>query len=62
MPYEIDILDGAMVLLDQDGNSYECVTLTGLRAAKRTIQIWAAKYALDVGAAYRRLADHYSKR
>ena len=60
MPYEIDIADGAMVLLDQDGNSYECVTITGPRAAKRTIQAWAAKYTLDVGEAYQRLTQHFS--
>lgn len=60
MPYEIDIVDGVMVLLDRDGNSYECVTLTGLRAAKRTIQTWVVKYTLDVGEAYQRIAQHFS--
>ena len=61
MPFEIDIVADAMVLLDQDGNSHECVTLTSLRAAKRTIQTWAGKYTLDVGDAYKRLASHFSK-
>lgn len=60
MPYEIDIVDGAMVLFDRDGNSYECVMLTDLRAAKRTIPTWAAKYTLDVGDAYQRLTQHFS--
>jgi hypothetical protein len=46
MIYQIDILNDAMVLMDEDGNSYECVALTGLRAAKQTIQTWAAKYTL----------------
>ena len=62
MPFEIDIVDGVMVLLDQDGNSHECATLTGLRAAKHTIQTWAATYALDVGRSYQRLTDFFSNR
>ena len=61
MPYEIDIVADAMVLLDRDGNSCECATLTGLRAAKRTIQTWAGKYTLDVGEAYKRLATYFSR-
>ena len=28
MIYQIDILNGAMVLFDEDGNSYEAATLT----------------------------------
>ena len=62
MIYQIDILNDAMVLLDEDGNSYECITLTGLRAAKQTIQTWAAKYTLNVADSYRRLSDHFHQR
>ena len=62
MMYQIDILNDAMVLLDEDGNSYECVALTGLRAAKQTIQTWAAKYTLNVADSYQRLSDYFHQR
>ena len=62
MIYQIDICDGEMVLFDEDGNSHECIALTGLRAAKQTIQTWAAKYTLNVADSYRRLSDHFHQR
>jgi hypothetical protein len=61
MIYQIDILNDAMVLLDEDGNSYECEPLAGLRAAKQMIQTWAAKYTLNVADSYRRLSDHFQQ-
>jgi hypothetical protein len=56
---EIDILNGAMVLLDQDGNSYECQPLTTYGAAKRTIQRWVERYSLNVADAYRVITNHF---
>jgi hypothetical protein len=59
MLYEIDILNGAMVLLDQDGNSYECQPLTTYGAAKRAVQRWVERYALNVADAYRTIANYF---
>jgi len=59
MPYEIDILNGAMVILDQDGNSYECQSLTTYRAAKRTVQRWVERYPLNVADSYRVITIHF---
>ena len=60
MLYQIDIVNGAMVLFDEDGNSYESAPLTGYRAAKRMVQQWAGRYALNVADAYRTLARHFA--
>ena len=61
MLYQIDICDGDLVLFDEDGNSHECLPLTTYRAAKRTIQNWAWRYALNVADAYQILFNHFSK-
>ena len=60
MLYQIDILNGAMVLFDEDGNSHEAEPLTTYRAAKRTVQQWTWRYALNVADAYRTLASHFA--
>ena len=60
MIYQIDILNGAMVLFDQDGNSYETATLTTYRNAKRTIHRWLERYGFNVADAYRLISDHFS--
>jgi hypothetical protein len=59
MFYEIDICEDAMVLLDSDGNSYECQPLTTYRNAKRTLGQWINHYAFDVASAYKLLASHF---
>ena len=60
MQYEIDICDDAMVLLDEDGNSYECQPLTTYGAAKRAVQRWVERYPLNVADAYRMVYDHFT--
>jgi len=59
MLYEIDILNGTMVLLDQDGNSYECQPLTTYGTAKHTVQRWVERYPLNVADAYRLVLNHF---
>jgi len=59
MPYEIDILNCEMVLLDEDGNSCECQSLTTYGAAKRTLQKWVERYSLNVADAYRIITSHF---
>jgi len=61
MTYEIDILDGAMVLFDEDGNSYESHRATSYGDAKRTIQRWLERYGFNVAAAYQLISDHFSQ-
>ena len=60
MIYQIDILNGAMVLFDEDGNSYEAATLTTYGNAKRTIHRWLERYGFNVADAYRLVSDHFS--
>ena len=60
MLYEIEILNDAMVLLDADGNSYECHSLTTNRAAKRALQDWIRRYTINVADAYRVLEAQFS--
>ena len=60
MLYQIDICEDAMVLLDEDGNSYECQTLTTYGAAKRVVQRWVERYPLSVADAYRMVYDHFA--
>ena len=60
MTYEIDILDGEMVLFDEDGNSYETATLTTYGNAKRTIHHWLECYGFNVADAYRLISLHFS--
>ena len=60
MIYQIDILNGAMVLFDEDGNSYETATLTTYRNAKGTIHRWLQRYGFNVADAYRLISDHFA--
>lgn len=62
MIYEIDILNDTMVLLDEDGNSYECEPLTTYGAAKRTIQRWVERHSLSVANAYGVITTHFASR
>ena len=62
MQFEIDILNDEMVLLDEDGNSYQAATPTTYGNAKRTIHRWLAQYAFNVADAYRRISDHFKTR
>jgi hypothetical protein len=59
MIYEIDILDGVMVLFDEDGSSFESATLTTYGNAIQTIRRWVKRYPLNVGNAYRMIYDHF---
>ena len=60
MIYQIDILNDAMVLFDEDGNSHECRPLTTYGEAKRTIQRWVERYSLNVADAYQMIARHFA--
>jgi hypothetical protein len=44
MFYEIYCVNDFMILMDEDGNSYECRDLVSYREAKRLIREWASQY------------------
>jgi len=62
MQHTIEIIDGIMCVMDEDGNGHDAAVLDSYRAAKRQIQKWAAEYTIDVADAYRRLAEYFSQR
>jgi hypothetical protein len=49
-----------MCVMDQDGNGCDAHELSGYRDAKRQIQRWTARYAINVAAAYRLLSAHFA--
>jgi hypothetical protein len=59
-PYEIEIVNGEMVLLDADGNSYARSRVPTYRDAKRTLRAWMQRYAVKVGECYRRIDEYFS--
>ena len=59
MIYEIDILNGDMVLFDENGSSYESAALTTYGEAIRIIRRWVKRYPVNVGNAYQMLARHF---
>ena len=58
--YQIDILEDAMVLFDEDGSSYESEVLTTYGEAIRIVRRWAKRYPLNVADAYRMVYDHFA--
>jgi hypothetical protein len=51
--YEIELVDGRIVLFDADGSSYECRPFASYGEAKRTIRAWTQKYILRIAECYR---------
>jgi len=58
--FEIEVVDGALILFDAGGSSYERRQFATYREAKRTIREWTRKYIMRVGASYRRLDDYFA--
>lgn len=61
MFYEIEIVDAKLILLDDEGSSYECRPFASYGEAKRTIRIWTQKYMMRIGESYRRLDEYFSQ-
>ena len=61
MFYEIEIVDGKLILFDDEGSSYECRPFASYGEAKRTIREWAEKYILRIADSYRRLDEYFSR-
>jgi hypothetical protein len=62
MFHTIEILDDAMCVMDEDGNTFAGATLTGYRKAKKQIQKWTGAFTIDVADTYRKLHEHFSYR
>ena len=45
---EIELGDGKLILLDDEGSSYECRPFTSYREAKRTIRAWTRSWPWTV--------------
>jgi hypothetical protein len=61
MFYEIELVDGKLILFDDEGSSYECRPFAGYREAKRIIRMWTQTYIMRVGECYRRLDEYFSR-
>jgi hypothetical protein len=61
MFYEIEIVDGKLILFDDEGSSYECRPFASYREAKQTVRVWTQKYIMRIGECYRRLDEYFSR-
>jgi len=61
MFYEIELVDGKLILLDDEGSSYACRPFVSYREAKRIIRAWTQTYIMRVGECYRRLDEYFSR-
>ena len=57
--YQIEVSGDAMILLDDDGNSYDCHPLAGDRRAKAQIVEWSRHHPMNVAEMYLRLAEAF---
>ncbi len=60
MPHTVDIVDGLMCVLDQDGNGCGCHELRGLRNAKRQLHRWQEQYTFDYAKALRAVSEFFA--
>jgi hypothetical protein len=61
MFHEIELVDGKLILFDDEGSSYECRPFASYGEAKRTIRAWTQKYIIRIGESYRRLDEYFSR-
>lgn len=61
MFYEIELVNGNLILLDDEGSSYECRPFSRYREAKRTIRAWTQTYIMRLGECYCRLDGYFSR-
>jgi hypothetical protein len=58
----IEIVEGQMCVMGDDGTVHDAIVLTSYREAKSQIQKWTAEFTIDVAEAYTRLAGYFSHR
>ena len=56
----MEIIDDAMVVLDRDGNGYDCHELRGLRKAKRRLRRRQDEYTFDYAEALRAVSEFFA--
>ena len=60
LPHTVDVVEGMLVVLDEDGNGCDVYKLRSLRAAKRQLRRWQDHYAFDYGAAMRATSEYFA--
>jgi hypothetical protein len=60
MCHTVEIIDDAMIVLDQDGNGCDCHELRGLREAKRQLRRWQDEYTFDYAEALRAVSEFFA--
>jgi Family of unknown function (DUF6900) len=58
--HEVEIIDGALVLRDRDGNGLESASLGERPDAERTVAQWAQSHAFDAADANRKIEAHFA--
>jgi hypothetical protein len=61
MFYEIELVNGNLILFDDEGSSYACRPFASYREAKRIIRAWTRMYIIRVGESYRRLDEYFAR-
>jgi len=62
MKVTVEVIDGSMVMLDEDGNGCGCHKLTSLRLAKRQVRRWQREYTFDYAEALRQVSEFFEQR
>ena len=62
MPHTIEIVEGAMCVMDEDGNGCDCHELRGLREAKRQLRRWQDEYAFNYAEAARAVSGFFAEK
>ncbi len=61
LPHTVEIVEGQMIVLDEDGNGCECHRLRGLRTAKRQLRRWQDEYTFNYAEALSMLSEFFSR-
>jgi hypothetical protein len=59
-PYVIEIVNGEMVLFDEDGDSFERCRVANYREAKLALRAWTQRYAVRIGESHRRIDEYFA--
>jgi len=59
MPYTIELCDGLMCVMDEDGNGYDCHELRSLPDTRRQLRRWQDEYTFDHAAAVREIEEFF---
>ena len=58
--HNIEIVNDLMVVLDEDGNGYDCHVLTSLTEAQDQLEKWKDEYSFDYGEAQAAVAEFFA--